>query len=347
MNPSLRSEANNSVSSLDANFYLPIFTNYADYDFRNEQAILLLEDLLWESPYSTYSFYDYLTLTSTAANKPEAAPIIDEMLTLANSSDYDRSNGGAFPSSSQLSNFQSDDYYMNYKRLSSSLYSAFPILNEISEHDEQYLKAKANSARLTDWDTNLLFLMDSYNTASSYLQVFNQFTTNYEDYNWASAESTPSSTDLPAAANNVVASLVEDQTTRDDLNDATSTSTSATHQLNIRPSVKDSIVNYNAFQKVFRSRLDEGRAHVNASHFSNLGTGQPFLNDFGLPYTDLLGKNRVSYYSAPMYSTSLKPHFNSLSSVFALSNTPSYEFPFLDALRSDLIRYTWIDGYSK
>lgn len=33
--------------------------------------------------------------------------------------------------------------------------------------------------------------------------------------------------------------------------------------LNIRASVKDSVVNYNAFQKVFRSRFDESRSHSN------------------------------------------------------------------------------------
>lgn len=36
-----------------------------------------------------------------------------------------------------------------------------------------------------------------------------------------------------------------------------------TNSLNIRASVKDTIVNYSAFQKVFRSRFDEGRSHSN------------------------------------------------------------------------------------
>ena len=36
-----------------------------------------------------------------------------------------------------------------------------------------------------------------------------------------------------------------------------------TNSLNIRASVKDAIVNYSAFQKVFRSRFDESRSHSN------------------------------------------------------------------------------------
>lgn len=214
---------------------------------------------------------------------------------------------------------------------------------EMSETDDQYLKSKAQASKLSDWDTNLLFLMDSYNTSASYLQVFNQFTTNYQDYGWASSVQSETSSPL---ANSVEDILGTDHSDTDLSSDVASSSV-ATDSLNIRPSVKDSIVNSNAFQKVFRSRLDEGRAHVNASHFSNLHEGQPFINDYGVPYTDLLGKNRVSYYATPAYTNSLKSHMNQLSSVYALSNTQAYEFPFMDAVKSDLIRYTWLDGYAK
>ena len=34
-----------ALNSQRIHFYLPIFTNYADYDFRNDQAFELLEDL--------------------------------------------------------------------------------------------------------------------------------------------------------------------------------------------------------------------------------------------------------------------------------------------------------------
>lgn len=90
------------------------------------------------------------------------------------------------PSSQKLSslvNFQSDDYYSNYKRLATTLHATFPLLNEMSETDDQYLKSKEQPLKISDWGTNLLFLMDSYNTSASYLQVFNQFTTDYRDYN--------------------------------------------------------------------------------------------------------------------------------------------------------------------
>jgi hypothetical protein len=113
-----------------------------------------------------------------------------------------------------------------------------------------------------------------------------------------------------------------------------------TSPLNIRASVKDSIVNYNAFQKVFRSRLDESRSHVNLSNFKNLSTNQPFLNDISVPYTSMLGKNRISFYQTPLYKQELSPELHLLGTLYNQNNVQAFEFPFLDALQSDLIRYT-------
>ena len=44
-------------------FSLPTFTNYVDYDFRNDQAIDMLEELFWEQSFSSYNFYDYINLS--------------------------------------------------------------------------------------------------------------------------------------------------------------------------------------------------------------------------------------------------------------------------------------------
>ena len=44
-------------------FSLPTFTNYVDYDFRNDQAIDMLEELFWEQSFSSYNFYDYVNIS--------------------------------------------------------------------------------------------------------------------------------------------------------------------------------------------------------------------------------------------------------------------------------------------
>jgi hypothetical protein len=43
-NPTLRLDAGRSFNSSAANFYMPLSTNYAEYDFRNDQAAELLEE---------------------------------------------------------------------------------------------------------------------------------------------------------------------------------------------------------------------------------------------------------------------------------------------------------------
>jgi hypothetical protein len=111
-------------------------------------------------------------------------------------------------------------------------------------------------------------------------------------------------------------------------------------ELKIRASVKDSIVNYNAFQKVFRSRLDENRSHTSLSNFKTLGLSQPFINDKNVPYTSMLGKNRSFFFQTPLYNQTYAPALTTLNPLFTQNNVQTFEFPFLEALQSDLIRYT-------
>lgn len=104
--------------------------------------------------------------------------------------------------------------------------------------------------------------------------------------------------------------------------------------------MRNSIVNYNAFQKVFKPRLDEGRAHAQSSSFADLGLRQPFLSDRKIPYLQLLGKNRDSFFETPLYHLSSHKNFNTASSLIDSLNTPMYDFPFLLARTSDTMRFT-------
>ena len=108
----------------------------------------------------------------------------------------------------------------------------------------------------------------------------------------------------------------------------------------LRSSIRNSIVNYNAFQKVFKPRLDEGRAHVQSNSFADSSLKHPFLSDSKVPYLQLLGKNRDSFFETPLYKTVLHKNFNSASSLFDSLNTPMYDFPFLLARTSDTMRFT-------
>jgi hypothetical protein len=106
----------------------------------------------------------------------------------------------------------------------------------------------------------------------------------------------------------------------------------------LRPSLRNTIVNYNAFQKVFRARFDESKSNVTTLNFSTLAEKQPFLSDGRTPYLKFLRKNTESFYRTPFYSTKLFYNFNTSSTLANSLLTPIYDFPFLLAKTSDVIR---------
>jgi hypothetical protein len=110
--------------------------------------------------------------------------------------------------------------------------------------------------------------------------------------------------------------------------------------VSLRSSVRNSVVNSNAFQKVFRPRLDESRALVNSSSFADLAVRQPFLSDIQIPYSQLLGKNRASFFSTPMFLSRKHVVFDSITPLLTYTSTPFYDFPFLIAKTSDTMRFT-------
>ena len=347
INPTLRlSETTNAVNEA-SNFYLPAFELYADYDFRNEQSYMLLEDLYWEFPYSSFNYYDYMSLAEASkkdrAQQPKLSEMTHSFLPANTAVRLAKSNNNTMVSDAlALVSLHSDEFFVQPKKASAGFYSNLPTLNDISENDESYANLKGFTNYLLSNNSQILPITNFAKLDSSSVKVFNHFTTAYEDFSWSPNTVT----------NNQVAELSLDASKEDTLSETYNVSSlyntvSTNSSLNIRPSVKDSIVNYNAFQKVFRSRMDEGRAHINASHFSNISLEQPFINDKGVPYTNLLGKNRSSFYQTPFYTSYLKDSLSPLYAVYTQNNTQMFDFPFLAALQSDLIRYTWMDGYSK
>jgi hypothetical protein len=108
----------------------------------------------------------------------------------------------------------------------------------------------------------------------------------------------------------------------------------------LRSSTRNSIVNYNAFQKVSRARFDESRANINSTHFAHLGQKQPFLTDSKVPYLSLLRKNNEFFYKSPLYTKNLMFSIDNFGSLLGLLNAPLYDFPFLLSQTSDVIRYS-------
>ena len=91
---------------------------------------------------------------------------------------------------------------------------------------------------------------------------------------------------------------------------------------------------------MFKTRLDEGRAHVQADSFADLGLRQPFLSDVKIPYLQILGKNRNSFFETPLFTTNLFELYNILTPLQQSINVPAYSFPFLISRTSDTSRFT-------
>jgi hypothetical protein len=76
--------------------------------------------------------------------------------------------------------------------------------------------------------------------------------------------------------------------------------------MKLRTTAKNSIVTYNAIQKVFKSRFDDGRANMDFKYVNNSFVSYPFLTDQKSPYENILGKNKESFYNTNLYNYKMK-----------------------------------------
>jgi len=113
--------------------------------------------------------------------------------------------------------------------------------------------------------------------------------------------------------------------------------------MKLRSTVKNAIVTYNAIQKVFRSRFDEGRSNARLEDFSNSFVKHPYLTDSRVSYESLLGKNKESFLKTNLYNQTQKLNFSDMSSVFYSNNVFFMDLPFLVSMKSDPSRYLWFD----
>jgi|TARA_B110001469_G_scaffold797_1_gene941 hypothetical protein len=109
--------------------------------------------------------------------------------------------------------------------------------------------------------------------------------------------------------------------------------------MKLRSTAKNSIVTYNAIQKVYRSRFDELRSNVNFTDFTNSFAAYPFLLDSKTPYESLIKKNKETFYNVNHYTKSFSNNYSELLNVFLSLNTNFTDIPFLLSLKSDASRY--------
>ena len=109
--------------------------------------------------------------------------------------------------------------------------------------------------------------------------------------------------------------------------------------MRLRSTTRNAIVSYNAMQKVFKSRLDEGRSHARLADFSNSFTQHNFITAPKAGYEGMLSKNKNSFFDAKLYAASESANFNLMSSVYNSLNSTLLDIPFLISAKSDPSRY--------
>jgi hypothetical protein len=113
--------------------------------------------------------------------------------------------------------------------------------------------------------------------------------------------------------------------------------------LYLRSSARNSILGYNAIQKVFRSRFEEGRANIGVSNYMESAVKKPNISSARANVETMLGKNKSSFYTPVLFKASKLKNFNEFYNYNTSFNFFTYSFPFLISEHSDPTKHFWID----
>ena len=316
-------------------FYLPSILEYSEYDFKNWQAIESLEDSIWESSHSSFAQEDYTAIKSNTM----LSSYYDKIQTLYNLNSRTQ-EGSKFKFKAKIS-------YRSLLNKMSGVYS-LPIYSEdvftnpanVNLTNFNYFNNDSSLESLEDNYENLknlqfVYFLGSKNTVlptfnhilpSPFTQVLDSFRPDFDENNWNIDYETD-------AANSFFTNE--------------SQSMNLTNSLKLRSTAKNSIVTYNAIQKVYKARFDELRANINFSDFTNSFSAYPFLIESKTPYESILKKNKESFYNVNFYNKTFENNYSELLSVFLSLNTSFTDIPFLLSMKSDAARYLWFDWQSR
>ena len=228
--------------------------------------------------------------------------------------------------------------------------------------DDSYSDQKNFLNTLVSKSTNPLSVTNSYNYPQSHHAVLNAFRSDFEDFsqftdNKLGFVNNGVATNPALSQDNLISLKVrasrfgeatQSLSTNSLSNLSESTYVNSPAQLNwsrlsnpvaLRRSAKSSIVTYQSFQKVFKMRYEEGRAHVRLTDFADSSNTQPYTTEQRIKYERMLGKNKVRYFNTIYNPNHLLPIFNQNSTLTNSMNFYFYEFPFLDGLTNDPTRH--------
>ena len=354
--------------NLHDSFYLPTFSFYYDYDFRNWQSFELLEDSFWEATNSIYNYDEYLSLTKDFYNYEyfdKAANYYNEFNRelifkekilnkplLLNTLMEKNSEIGAI-------SFYLDDFVNPTNLIPSKDFFIFPTTTSFTNVEDNFDSFK-NLYYLYN-NNNKLFLNIHNNFINHHASSFvlDSYRSDFDDFAWFFDENNFFMNNSFIEINKFNANLIKSALMHDlnlsfdfnilknHLNLENDKSLRFSNNINLRNTTKNAIVTHNAIQKVFKTRFDENRSHTKLYDFSNFYTLQPYLSSERVHYENILGKNKESFFKVNFYKNNFKTIYNNLNDLTNSLNFYFYDFPFLLAFKSDSSRYLWFDWFSK
>lgn len=354
---------NNAVDfyNLKNSFYLPFFSFYYDYDFRNWQAFELLEDAFWESSFSIYLNDEYSSIMSYVNSFDSVDKNLISFLalnSLAKTKEKEIETEGIFEST--FKNFKQNQttfdalktpYIYQEEGVFNPSYLSFKDFSFYS-YNTSYLNAEdsyesyKNLSFFVNKINDVFFL--NYNfffTPTFFSSVLDSFRSDFDEFSWINDNTYDFSTSIDFLN---LEDLLKNFNNENFLNiNLFENNDRSADLINLRNTAKNSIVTYAAIQKVFKTRFDENRSHARLLDFSNSFIKQPFVNASKTPYENILGKTKNTFFNNLVFKSFFKKNINNLYQIDSTLNFYFFDFPFLMALKSDPSRYLWFDWFAK
>jgi hypothetical protein len=296
----------------------------------------MLEDLFWESTYSSFSHEDY-NLILQEFKEYNSFQKQEELFNLTQRASTTRSikrgsiltpffkDLNLVENSNPLPLF-SEEALVDSNLLSLKNFGPFSAEATLDSMEDPFDFAKSIKHLYLSHSKALLSKGLNFTQPLPYTHVANVFRADYEDGFW--------STDL---VNVDQANLLSDNfdTVHQDLR--------TSNQLKLRSTTKNAMVTYSAIQKVFKSRFDEGRSNARLQDFSNSYIKHPLISEKRTSFESLLGKNKESFMTTSLYNQFLKLNNSLVSNLVNTTSIYFAEIPFLLSMKSDASRYLWFD----
>jgi hypothetical protein len=293
----------------------------------------MLEDIFWESSITSYVQDEYYTLLQNTKdnyyfNKQEL--LYTSQGNIQNKKILKGTNTNYFSNKNNSLNYNLlpiyiDDFFINTNCITNQNYKLFLNESNYDTLDDIFDNIKYLSYKYYINNKNILNINNSYILPVSYTSVLDNFRSDYEE-------------------NNILFDSVSKKShTLNKKNLITNNDLRTSNLVKLRSTSKNSLVTYNAIQKVFKPRYDEGRSFSRLSDLTNSYVNYMFMTDGKIKYESFLGKNKESFFNTTNYKLSLSKNFSIIDMVKDPINIYLINIPFLLSYKSDSSRYLWFD----